>query len=155
MEISSLPLAVLIQCEGEVMPEEKNSDDKNKLDPPLQPDIRPEVRIDETSMIRSNGVAPISSMDQVAYNYYNAPPPDETPTIRENWRKIRKRKWLVLAVTAIVTTIVTVESFRMKSTYQATAMVARTNENPAIVKLGDAVLGADNSERRKTDLMLL
>ena len=137
------------------MPEEKNSYDKNKLDPPPQPDSRPEVRIDETSLIRPTGVAPISSMDQVAYNYYNAPPPDETPTIREYWRKIRKRKWLVLAVTAIVTTIVAVESFRMKSTYQSTATVALTNENPAIVKLGDAVLAADNSERLKTDMLLL
>src|SRR5262245_5327552 len=155
MGTRSLPLAVLIQCEGEVMPEEKNSDDKNKLDPPLQPDSRPGVRNDETSLIRPNGVAPISSMDQVAYNYYNSPQPDETPNIREYWRKIRKRKWLVLAVTAIVTTIVTVEAFRMKSTYQSTATVALTNENPAIVKLGDAVLAADNSERLKTDMLLL
>jgi polysaccharide biosynthesis transport protein len=111
--------------------------------------------MDETSLIRPSGVASISSMDQVTQSYYNAPPPDETPNIREYWRKIRKRKWLVLAVTAIVTTIVTVESFRMKSTYQATAMVAITNENPAIVRLGDAVLGADNSERLKTDMLLL
>src|SRR5262245_20560165 len=136
------------------MPEEKRSDDNNKLDRPLQPDARPEARMDETSLIRSSVVTPIRSMDQGAYSYYNAPP-DETLNIREYWRKIRKRKWLVLAVTIIVTTIVTVESFRMKSTYQATAMVALTNENPAIVKLGDAVLAADNSERLKTDMLLL
>src|SRR5215510_12634880 len=34
-------------------------------------------------------------------------------------------------------------------------MVALTNEKPAIVRLGDAVLGADNSERLKTDMLLL
>jgi succinoglycan biosynthesis transport protein ExoP len=137
------------------MAEEKNSDDKNKLDHPLQPDTRPEARTDEAGLIRQGGVAPISSTDQFAYNYYNAPPPDEKPNILEYWRKIRKRKWLVLAVTVIVTTIVTVESFRTKTTYQATAMVALSNDNPAILKLGSTVLGLDNNERLKTDLLLL
>src|SRR5262245_33373752 len=137
------------------MPEEKNSDDKNNFDRPLQADSRPEVRMDETSLIRPNGVWPASSMDQVAQNYYNATPPDETPNIREYWRKIRKRKWLVLAVTAIVTTVFTLEAFPMKSPHQRTTIVALTNENPAIVKLGDAVIGADSSERLKTDLLLL
>lgn len=110
--------------------------------------------MDETSLIRPSGVAPITSMDQLAYNYYN-PPPDESFNIREICRKVRKRKWLVLTVAVIATTIVAVESFRTKSTYQANAMVALTNDNPAIVKLGDAVLGVDNDERLKTDLLLL
>ncbi|MGH9754238.1 MAG: GumC family protein [Blastocatellia bacterium] len=111
--------------------------------------------MDEASLIKPSGVAPISSMDQFAYNYYNAPPPDESFNIREIWRKVRKRRWLVLAITVIVTTIVAVESFRTKSSYRATAKVALTNDNPAIVKLGDAVLGVDNDERLKTDLLLL
>jgi capsular exopolysaccharide synthesis family protein len=110
--------------------------------------------MDETSLIKPSGVAPISSMDQFAYSYYNAPP-DDPRKIREYWRKVRKRKWLVLAVTFIVTTIVTVESFRTKSSYQATAMVALNNDNPAVVKLGKTVLGLDNNERLKTDLLLL
>jgi polysaccharide biosynthesis transport protein len=136
------------------MPEEQNSDDNNKQDHPLQPDSRPVVRMTETSLIRSSGAAPISSMDQFAYSYYNAPP-DEAPGIREHWRKVRKRKWLVLAVTLIVTTITAVESFRTKTTYRATAMVAISNDNPAIVKLGATVLGLNNEERLKTDLLLL
>jgi polysaccharide biosynthesis transport protein len=136
------------------MPEEKKSDDKNELDRPIQPNSRPEARMDEISLIRPSGVAPIGSADQFSYNYYNAPP-DEKTKIRENWRKIRKRKWLVMAVAVIATTIITVESFRTKATYQATARVALTNDNPAIVKLGKTVLGLDNNERLKTDLLLL
>jgi succinoglycan biosynthesis transport protein ExoP len=111
--------------------------------------------MDETSLIRPSGVAPISSMDQFAYNYYNAPPGADSFNIREIWRKVRKRKWLVLAIVVIATTIVTVESFRTKAAYRATALVAFTNDNPAIVKLGDTVLGVDNDERLKTDLLLL
>lgn len=111
--------------------------------------------MDEAGLIKPSGVAPISSMDQFAYNYYNAPPPDESFNIREIWRKVRKRKWLVLAIAVIVTTIVAVESFRTKSSYRATAKVALTNDNPAIVKVGDTVFGVDNDERLKTDLLLL
>jgi capsular exopolysaccharide synthesis family protein len=110
--------------------------------------------MDETSLIKTTEVTPINSMDQFAHNYYNTSP-DETRGIRENWRKIRKRKWLVLAVTVIATTIVTVESFRTKTSYQATVMVALNNDNPAVVKLGKTVLGLDNNERLKTDLLLL
>src|SRR5688572_20536170 len=116
------------------MSEEKQSDDKNKLDRPLGQEVaRPESRMDETSLIKSSGSAPISSMDQVARGYYNSSP-DETRGIRENWRKIRKRKWLVLSVTVIVTTVVIIESFRTKTSYQATATVALSNDNPAVVK---------------------
>jgi t-SNARE complex subunit (syntaxin) len=93
------------------MSEEKKSEDKNKLDRPIHSEARPEAGMGETGLIRSNAVTPINSMDQVAYNYYNASASDDAPNIREYWRKVRKRKWLVLAVTVIVTTIVTVESF--------------------------------------------
>src|SRR5262245_55257503 len=137
------------------MPEEKKSGDNNKLDRPIHSETRPESRMDETSLVRSNVVTPISSMDQVAYNYYNAAATDDTPSIREYWRKIRKRKWLVLAVTVIITTIVTVESFRMKSTYQATATVALIDDKPSIFKFGDAFFGSSNVDMLKTDLLLL
>lgn len=157
------------------MAEEKNSDENDNPDRPLHPDsppdTRPEARMDKTSLIKPSGVAPPGSldqgacnyysapppgsMDQVAYGYYGAAPPDEARNLRENWRKVRKRKWLVLAVTVIATTIITVETFRTKSTYQATAMVALNNDNPAVVKLGKTVLGLDNNDRLKTDLLLL
>src|SRR5262245_44798022 len=119
------------------MSEEKNSSDKNKLDRPSQQEnSKPEAQTEETSLIRQTEVTPIrspGSAEQTAYNYYNAPP-DETPNLREYWRKIRKRKWLVLAITVIVTTIVTIESFRTKSIFEATATVALTNDKPAIFK---------------------
>src|SRR5215470_234003 len=133
------------------MPEEKKPDDKNKLDRPPQPD----PRMDEAILIRPSGVAPLSSMDQFAYNYYNAAPPEEGFNAREIWRKVRKRKWLVLAVAIIATTIVTVEAFRTKSTYQATAKIAINNDNPAILKLGEAIIGVDDTDRIRTNLMLL
>src|SRR5262249_42911395 len=111
--------------------------------------------MDDTGLIRANAVASINSMDQVAYNYYNGSAADDTANLREYWRKIRKRKWLVLAVTVIITTILTVESFRMKLTFQATATVALTDDKPSLFKVGDALFGATDGNQLKTDLLLL
>ncbi len=133
------------------MSEERNFDDRNKLERFHQPD----PRMDEISLIRPSGAAPISSMDQFAYNYYNAAPPEEGFNIREFWRKIRKRKWLVLVVAFIATTIVTVESYRNRSLYQATAKVARNNNGATAFKVGETIFQTDDSERIKTDLLLL
>jgi capsular exopolysaccharide synthesis family protein len=111
--------------------------------------------MDEASLIRPSGVPTISSMDQFAYNYYNVAGAEEGFNVREIWRKVRKRKWLVLAVALVATTVVTVESFRTKSTYLATAKVARNTDNQTAIKVGDTVFQTDDSERIKTDLLLL
>lgn len=132
------------------MSEERKPEDKNKMER-----LQPPTVMEEASLIRPSGVAPISSMDQFAYNYYNTAGPEEGFNIREVWRKVRKRKWLILAVAIIATTVVTVESFRTKSVYQATAKIALNNDNPTVLKIGDAILGMDNTERIKTDLLLL
>src|SRR5262245_48498477 len=144
------------------MPEERASRDNDKLDRISQPDSRPDSRqdsrLDEASLIRPSGAPPISSMDQFAYNNYNnynAPPPEEGFNIREIWRKVRKRKWLVLSVAFIATTLVTVEAFRTKAIYTATAKIAVNNENPAVLKLGDAIIGMNDSARIKTEMLLL
>src|SRR5262249_59659664 len=61
----------------------------------------------------------------------------------------------LVSVSFIATTICNFKSFCTKSSYQATAMVALNNDNPAVVKLGKTVLGLDNNERLRTDLLLL
>src|SRR5215510_9717488 len=42
---------------------------------------------------------------------------------RTLWRIVRKRRWLILAIVAIVTTFVTIDAFRAKTLYQATGTV--------------------------------
>src|SRR5262245_14823471 len=139
------------------------SDDKNKQDRNTQPDSRADSRpgswpgsgFEETGLIRPSGAQPFGSMDQFSYSYYNTAPPRDRYNILEIWRKVRKRKWLVLAIVVITMTIVTVEAFRTKALYQATAKIAKNEENPAVIKLGDAIIGTDDTERIKTDLLLL
>ncbi|MGH9841366.1 MAG: GumC family protein [Blastocatellia bacterium] len=128
------------------MSQEKNREEKN----------RTEKFADEALLIRPSGQPPLTSLDQLQYNNYNSPAaPEEGFNVRELWRKIRKRKWLIITIVLIATTVVSIESFRTKSIYRATTKVALNRDSNAVVKLGDAILGIDDSERIKTDLLLL
>jgi succinoglycan biosynthesis transport protein ExoP len=68
------------------------------------------------------------------YGYGNAYNEDEEDSIhlREVWRIIRKRRWLILAVTVIVTTLVTIEAYRTKSTYKASAFIEIGKDAPTV-----------------------
>lgn len=52
--------------------------------------------------------------------------------LREIWRIIRKRKWLIVCVTVIVTTLVTIEAYRAKSTYKASAFIEIGKDSPTV-----------------------
>ncbi len=128
------------------MSEDRN-EEKNKIDRVQQ--------TDEAILIRPSGSAPLTSMDQLAYNnYYNPGNVEEGFNIREIWRKVRKRKWLILTIAVIVTTIVAIESFRTKSVYQATAKVA-INKDSTTFKFGNAIFESNDSERIQTELLYL
>ena len=121
-------------------------EDKGRIDRPQSPD--------EAMLIRPSGAPALNSLDQLSYNYYNPGAASESFNFREVWRKIRKRKWLVLTIVLIATTIVSIESFRTKLMYQAVAKVA-INKDSAVFKAGDVILQADDSDRINTELQLL
>jgi polysaccharide biosynthesis transport protein len=56
------------------------------------------------------------------YGYGNAPD-DQKIHLRELWRTVRKRKWLIATITVIITTLVTIDMYRTKDTYQASALI--------------------------------
>src|SRR6266567_7945606 len=43
--------------------------------------------------------------------------------LRGLWRIVRKRRWLIIGIAFIVTTLVTIDVFRTKSLYEATATI--------------------------------
>ena len=122
------------------------ADEKNKFDRPST--------TDESLLIRPSGAQSLTSMDQLAYNYYNPAPAGEGFDVREIWRKIRKRKLLILSIVLVATTIVTIEAFRNKSYYQAAAKIA-FNQEKTDLKIGDLVLASDDSERINTELLMI
>ena len=90
----------------------------------------------------------------IAYGYPEANPygygygyeDDEKVYVRRMWRAIRKRKWMIAVLAIITTSIVTVEMFRTKSIYQASATVEIGKENRTLVKSGDVVIQTDESD---------
>src|SRR5205085_6691700 len=128
---------------GFVMAEEKNN---------LEP-IALSQMPEETLLIRPSGVSKPTPFEQLAYNY-GANAAHGGVDLRGLWRKVRKRKWLILAIVLIATVIVSVESFRTKSLYLAKTKIAISKQS-TIIKAGDLVLEADDSERVKTEMLML
>ncbi|HEX8090876.1 MAG TPA: GumC family protein, partial [Blastocatellia bacterium] len=63
------------------------------------------------------------------------------------WRIIRRRRWLILSLAIIITTIVTVESYRMRSTYMASAFIEIGKESPAVrTGNGDTVIQSEDAD---------
>ena len=78
------------------------------------------------------------------YNYGYS---DEDARIHllELWRTVRKRRWLIATIVLIVTTAVTIEMFRIKTTYQASTMIEIGKEDQPAGKPG-GVLIQDESD---------
>lgn len=108
---------------------------------------------EEALLLRPSGVSKPNSFEQLAYNYGAGGAKDGFDP-RGLWRKIRKRKWLVAAIVLIATVIVSIESFRTKSLYLATTKVAISKQS-TIVKAGDLTFEANDSERVKTEMLML
>ena len=81
------------------------------------------------------------------YGYgYGYDEDDEKVYVRRMWRAIRKRRWLIEVLAIITTSIVTVEVFRTKSMYQASATVEIGKENRTLVRQGDLIIQSDESD---------
>ena len=72
--------------------------------------------------------------EHAVYGYGNSYGEDHEDSIhlREVWRIIRKRRWLIAAVAVIVTTLVTIEAYRTKSTYKASAFIEIGKDAPVV-----------------------
>jgi capsular exopolysaccharide synthesis family protein len=70
--------------------------------------------------------------ESTAYGHSYGEDQEDSIHLREVWRIIRKRRWLIAAVAVIVTTLVTIEAYRTKSTYKASAFVEIGKDTPAV-----------------------
>jgi polysaccharide biosynthesis transport protein len=70
--------------------------------------------------------------------------------LREVLRIIRKRKWLVVVIAAIATTLVMVEVFRTPSVYRASNRIEVAKDTPVIVTAKDQVIQFEDSDNLNT-----
>lgn len=129
-------------------------DKSNTGRPPVPPNL-PQHSNEDSILVRQVPAQPLTSMDQLTYGGY-PPQPGESGGFdpREIWRKVRKHKYLVLVIVLITTSVVTIESFRNKSYYRATAKIA-LNEEKSDLKIGDYVIGSNSRERINTELLMI
>jgi polysaccharide biosynthesis transport protein len=66
----------------------------------------------------------------------------------ELWRTVRKHKWMIVTIAAIVTSIVTIEAHRARPVFSATAIIELGKENTTMVKsnAGDVVIQTDDTD---------
>jgi polysaccharide biosynthesis transport protein len=112
---------------------------------------------DEALLVRPVTTPRLSSLsDDYGYNNFTQDQPTEGLHMRELWRILRKRKWLVLALAGIITTLVTIEIHRTPSTYRATAQIEVAKDTgTTVVSTKDFVVQADDSDNINTKLVIL
>ncbi len=59
---------------------------------------------------------------------------ESSVNLRELWLMVRRRKWLVLTIITMVTTIVAIQMYRAKSYYQASTIIEIGKESTAITR---------------------
>ncbi len=75
----------------------------------------------EVSARESSGIRPHYPS---SYGYgYGTGGDDQKIHLRELWRTVRKRKWLITTIAIIITTLVTIDMYRTKNTYQASTLI--------------------------------
>jgi succinoglycan biosynthesis transport protein ExoP len=110
------------------------SDEKNELEKAVIPD---EVTL-QPAYPRSTDYR---AEDDYGYGYGRA---EEGIRVREVWRTVRKHKWLILAVTVIITTIVAIEMYRTPSIYEASTLIEIGKEDPPPAKPGSFVFQVED-----------
>jgi capsular exopolysaccharide synthesis family protein len=87
---------------------------------------------DDVLLLRPGYPRAIGYPESQTYGYGYGDDEEEGIRLRELWRTIRKRKWLILTIAVIVTTLVVIEAYRTKSTYRASAFIEMVKERPSV-----------------------
>lgn len=107
----------------------------------------------ETSVIPINLTEGVTGPN--AYYPYGKQKEEEgSINLRELWRRIKRRKWLIVLIVSIATIMTAVEAARQKNIYQATATIEVGKNNQMVLKTGDLIIENDNSQV-ETALFLL
>lgn len=63
--------------------------------------------------------------------------------LRELWRTVRKRKWLIVTIVFVITTLVTIEMYRTKDVFQASTMIEVGKDTSRIGDPNSSIFGDD------------
>src|SRR5215813_432715 len=89
------------------------------------------------------------------YTSYGVDPNTESIHLRELWRIVRKRKWLVSLISGVATILHTIEVHRTPSIYQAQAEILVGKEASTVVQTKDQLIRLDDSDNLNTNKIIL
>ncbi len=75
--------------------------------------------------------------------------------LRELWRIVRKRKWLVALIAGIATILITIEVHRTPSIYRAQSDVLVGKDTPTVVQTKDQVIQIEDSDNLNTNKIII
>ena len=102
---------------------------------------------EESAFLRSVSLAELTTPESYGYQPTNKPDSEEVGAqLRELCRRVLRHKLMIALIALIVTAIVTVEVFRDKSIYAATATVEIEKENRTLFRSGDVEIETEDSD---------
>jgi len=117
-----------------------------------QPDTHLEATVFQT---RESGLTGYRSYSTGYYGYGG----EDKVNLRQMWRTLRKRQWLIISIVVTVTSLVAVEMLRTRPIYQASTIIEVGKENSTLVRTGDLIINDDSDPyyqvNIKTKMLLL
>jgi succinoglycan biosynthesis transport protein ExoP len=111
---------------------------------------------EETPLVRPGyPTLPGYPSDTLSYGYGYPAADKGGINFRAIWRTILKRKWLILVIVFIVTCGATIEVYRTKSIYKATASIEVRKDATTLVKTQNIVIQTDDSDAMNTYLYMI
>src|SRR5215813_10427227 len=119
-------------------------------------DLAKALTTEETSLMRplATSRAGGAPYDQ-GYTNYGADPNTEVIHLRELWRIVRKRKWLISLISGVATILLTIEVHRTPSIYQAQAEILVGKEASTVVQTKDQLIQIGDSDNLNTNKIIL
>ncbi|MBI3650481.1 MAG: polysaccharide biosynthesis tyrosine autokinase [Acidobacteria bacterium] len=93
--------------------------------------------------------------DSSSYGYGYPTPDKGGINFRAIWRTVLKRKWLILVIVFIVTSAATIEVYRTKSIYKATASIEVRKDAATLMKAQNIVIQTDDSDAMNTYMYMI
>jgi len=121
------------------------ADEREELEKALPPEATALIRPFTTSRL---------GYDQ-GYNNYGADSNANGIHLRELWRIVRKRKWLISLIVGVATILLTIEVHRTPSIYQAHTDILVGKESSKAVQIKDQMIQIEDSDNINTNKYII
>ncbi|MGE0132048.1 MAG: GumC family protein [Blastocatellales bacterium] len=92
---------------------------------------------------------------EYGYNNYGGDPNNNGIHLRELWRIIRKRKWLVSLIAGVATILLTIEVHRTPSIYRAQSDILVGKDAATVVQTKDQMIQIEDSDNLNTNKIII